>query len=96
MQESGSRQVNGIWAGKGQGDVTGIPQENGRDKIHSIQKELLNLGSSCLSLALSESQNSFGIMEYAELEVSQQGEDWKGKKKKKNSHPKTCLGINHS
>lgn len=55
-------------------------QENGRDKIHSIQTEVLNLDSSCPSLALSESQNSFRIMEYSELEIWQWGADWKGNK----------------
>lgn len=54
--------------------------ENGGDKIHSIQTVVLNLGSSCPSLALSESQNSFGITEHSELEVPWRGADWKGKK----------------
>lgn len=69
------------------------PHKNGGDKIHSIQTVLLNLGSSCPSLALSESQNSFGITEYSELEVCGEGQTGKAKK---NPHPKPCLGIKHS
>lgn len=72
-------------------DVREITQDNGREKIHSIQIEVVNLGSSCPSLALSESQNSFGITEYSELEAPQQGADWKGKKKKKKTSSQNLL-----
>lgn len=65
-------------------------QENGRDKIHNIQR--FWIWALPAPIWLSESQNSFRIMGYPELEILQ----WGRLKRQKKPHPKPCLGIKHS